>query len=53
MSPQECPPVPEGEDEPSGGAPEAVCGTVTVRLTIGADAGTEVTTDIPSGPGAP
>ncbi len=45
VAPQECPPVPEGEQRP----PEAVCGTVTVRL----DSGTEVTTDIPAGPGAP
>ncbi len=45
VAPQECPPVPEGDETP----PEAVCGTVTVRL----DSGAQVTTDIPAGPGAP
>ncbi|MEV6300120.1 YibE/F family protein [Actinoplanes sp. NPDC051861] len=42
-----CPEVPEGE------VPLADCGTVTVRLTSGSAAGTEITTDLPSGPGAP
>lgn len=39
----ECPPVPEGD------TPEENCGTVTVRL----DGGATITTDVPSGPGAP
>ncbi|GIE35634.1 hypothetical protein Ait01nite_086790 [Actinoplanes italicus] len=43
VSPEECPAVPEGEN------PLENCGTVTVRL----DDGTQVTTDIPVGPGAP
>ena len=49
VAPEQCPPVPEGEELP----PEAVCGTVTVKLTSGASAGEQVTTDIPAGPGAP
>ncbi|MEU4619895.1 YibE/F family protein [Actinoplanes sp. NPDC023801] len=43
VTPQECPAVPEGEK------PLENCGTVTVRL----EDGTQITTDIPSGPGAP
>jgi uncharacterized membrane protein len=43
VTPEECPPVPEGEN------PLENCGTVTVRL----DDGTRITTDIPAGPGAP
>ncbi|WP_430789984.1 YibE/F family protein [Actinoplanes sp. G11-F43] len=39
----ECPPVPEGD------TPEQTCGTVTVRL----DGGAVITTDLPTGPGAP
>ena len=38
-----CPPVPEGDE------PAEDCGTVTVRLADG----TEITTDVPTGPGAP
>jgi uncharacterized membrane protein len=47
VTPAECPPVPEGA--PGGAGP---CGTVQVRLTSGPQSGTEVTTDIPAGPGA-
>ncbi|MEU8665225.1 YibE/F family protein, partial [Actinoplanes philippinensis] len=43
VTPQECPPVPEGE------TPLENCGTVQVRL----DDGAVITTDIPNGPGAP
>jgi uncharacterized membrane protein len=43
VAPAQCPPVPEGE------TPLENCGTVTVRL----DDGTEITTDMPGGPGAP
>ncbi|MEV4705423.1 YibE/F family protein [Actinoplanes sp. NPDC049316] len=43
--------MPETEDELPA-APDAICGTVTVKLTSGADNGTTVTTDIPAGPGA-
>lgn len=39
----ECPPVPEGDD------PEENCGTVAVKLANG----TTITTDVPTGPGAP
>ncbi|HWS32136.1 MAG TPA: YibE/F family protein [Actinoplanes sp.] len=39
----ECPPVPEGD------TPEEKCGTVTVKL----DSGATITTDVPTGPGAP
>jgi uncharacterized membrane protein len=42
--------VPAGEETPAG--PAAICGTVTVRLTSGPDAGKDITTDIPTGPGA-
>lgn len=53
VSPQPCPPAPEGEQEqPLPGQPAPACGTVTVELTSGADSGTQVTTEIPSGPGA-
>ena len=49
--------LPEGEEfpeteEPPAEEPVVICGTVTVRLTEGADAGTPVTADIPNGPGA-
>ncbi|MEV4280488.1 YibE/F family protein [Actinoplanes xinjiangensis] len=43
VTPQECPPVPEGD------TPLENCGTVQVRL----DDGPVITTDIPNGPGAP
>ncbi|BEL02083.1 hypothetical protein Q0Z83_002740 [Actinoplanes sichuanensis] len=43
LTPQECPPVPEGDQ------PLENCGTVQVRL----DDGGVITTDIPNGPGAP
>lgn len=54
VSPQSCPAA-EGENEeaPGPSTPTIACGSVTVTLTSGRDAGTDVTTDIPSGPGAP
>jgi len=45
-----CPEPPEGEERPAGLPTE--CGTVTVKLSDGPDAGQTVSTDIPSGPGA-
>jgi uncharacterized membrane protein len=42
--------VPEGEETPASLA--GICGTVTVRLTSGPESGTDITTDIPIGPGA-
>jgi uncharacterized membrane protein len=42
--------VPAGEESPSGAA--TICGTVAVRLTSGPEAGKDITTDIPAGPGA-
>jgi uncharacterized membrane protein len=45
-----CPAPSEGQEEPPG--PPDRCGTVTVRLTDGAAAGTRVTTDVPAGPGS-
>jgi hypothetical protein len=42
--------VPTGEESPSGAA--TICGTVAVRLTSGPEAGKDITTDIPAGPGA-
>ena len=42
--------VPAGEETPASLA--GICGTVTVRLTSGPDKGTDITTDIPFGPGA-
>ncbi|MFC7528253.1 YibE/F family protein [Actinoplanes sp. GCM10030250] len=47
MAPVECPPVPEDD------IPLENCGTLTVRLTSGDAEGTEITTDLPNGPGAP
>ncbi|MCM0675742.1 YibE/F family protein [Micromonospora phytophila] len=44
-----CPPVPEGT--PTSGA--GPCGTVTVRVDDGPDAGEQVETPVPAGPGAP
>lgn len=46
-----CPAPPVGM-EGSGILPTE-CGTVTVALDDGPDAGTQITTDIPAGPGAP
>ncbi|GAA1635341.1 YibE/F family protein [Actinoplanes couchii] len=43
MTPVACPEVPAGD------TPEVNCGTLTVRL----DSGATITTEIPSGPGAP
>ena len=50
-----CPDVPveeelPGEETPVG--PPTVCGTVTVQVTSGPDAGTQISTEIPSGPGS-
>ncbi|MEH0970342.1 YibE/F family protein [Micromonospora sp. CPCC 205546] len=48
---QPCPPAPE-TPEGSPGA-EGPCGTVTVRVQDGPDAGRQVQTPVPAGPGAP
>lgn len=40
------------EDEAAQAAGQLDCGTVMVRVTSGPDAGQEITTDVPSGPGA-
>lgn len=45
-----CPESPEGQELPPGVPAE--CGTTTVKLTDGPDAGKRIKTDIPSGPGA-
>jgi uncharacterized membrane protein len=50
VDPIPCPELPE-DQEPSAGIARQ-CGTVTVRLFDGADAGEQVTTEIPAGPGA-
>ncbi|SCE78949.1 YibE/F family protein [Micromonospora mirobrigensis] len=49
---QECPPGPE---TPAGGPTgrDGPCGTVTVRVEQGPDAGREVEAPLPAGPGAP
>lgn len=47
-----CPPTPEPAD-PGLGADAGRCGEVTVRVEQGPDAGREVGTPIPAGPGAP
>jgi uncharacterized membrane protein len=47
----ECPQIPEQAELPEGFQATA-CGTVTVRLTSGDQAGQDVVTDLPSGPGA-
>ncbi|MFV2103910.1 YibE/F family protein [Micromonospora sp. LOL_024] len=46
-----CPPTPAPEGSPTASA--GPCGTVTVRVDSGPDAGQEVQTPIPAGPGAP
>ncbi|MBY8871715.1 YibE/F family protein [Micromonospora sp. PLK6-60] len=47
-----CPPTPDSpEGGPDGG--QRRCGTVTVRVAQGPDAGREVQTPVPDGPGAP
>jgi uncharacterized membrane protein len=48
-------PCPEPDDTPAGqaGVIRQRCGTVTVRVADGPDAGQEVTTQMPNGPGAP
>ncbi|MEU7994261.1 YibE/F family protein [Micromonospora sp. NPDC049060] len=47
-----CPPAPEAP-EGSPDAPQGPCGTVTVRVQDGPDAGQQIQTPIPAGPGAP
>ncbi|UQU67485.1 YibE/F family protein [Couchioplanes caeruleus] len=47
VKPAPCPPTPEGQEQPG-----QVCGVVTVVVTSGADKGTQITTDAPTGPGA-
>ncbi|SCG62486.1 YibE/F family protein [Micromonospora halophytica] len=47
-----CPPTPESP-EGSPGAAEGPCGTVTVKVEQGPDAGQQVQTPVPTGPGAP
>jgi uncharacterized membrane protein len=47
-----CPPTPE-VPEGTPGAATGPCGTVTVRVADGPDAGRQVETPVPSGPGAP
>ncbi|MER6757110.1 YibE/F family protein [Micromonospora echinofusca] len=47
-----CPPAPE-VPEGSPDAPQGPCGTVTVRVEDGPDAGQQVQTPVPAGPGAP
>ncbi|MER7330517.1 MULTISPECIES: YibE/F family protein [unclassified Micromonospora] len=47
-----CPPTPEAP-EGTPGAAEGPCGTVTVRVDDGPDAGQQVETPVPAGPGAP
>ena len=51
VAPQPCPPLPEDQEQLPG-EPAAACGTVTVTLTSGAQAGTQVNTELPSGPSA-
>jgi uncharacterized membrane protein len=48
VTPMPCPPLPADQEEQPG----EVCGTVTVVLTSGADSGSEVTAEMPAGPGA-
>ncbi|MGW1056907.1 YibE/F family protein [Micromonospora rubida] len=50
-----CPPQPETPEDSSGGpgAQDGPCGTVTVRVEQGPDAGQQVETPVPTGPGAP
>jgi uncharacterized membrane protein len=50
--PEECPEGPDAPAEQPGG-PNLKCGKVRVTLTSGPDKGTQIETDIPSGPGAP
>ncbi|MEH1098070.1 YibE/F family protein [Micromonospora sp. CPCC 205561] len=47
-----CPPAPE-TPEGSPDAAQGPCGTVTVRVDDGPDAGQQVETPVPAGPGAP
>lgn len=57
VSVQPCPAAPDGGGQPGAGDPApgqpGPCGTVTVRLTGGTDAGKQVETPMPAGPGAP
>lgn len=50
VRPVDCPELPDGQESVPGAPAE--CGNATVRLTDGVDAGRQVSTDIPSGPGA-
>ncbi|MFC7549316.1 YibE/F family protein [Plantactinospora sp. GCM10030261] len=56
VTPEACPENPELPEAPEGeaatGVPAPVCGTVAVRITDGAGAGSQVATEIPAGPGA-
>ncbi|SCL25196.1 Uncharacterized membrane protein [Micromonospora nigra] len=47
-----CPPTPESPEGTPAGS-QGPCGTVTVRVDDGPDAGQQVETSIPTGPGAP
>ncbi|MGB2568949.1 YibE/F family protein [Micromonospora citrea] len=47
-----CPPAPESPEGAPGTA-EGPCGTVTVKVEQGPDAGQQVQTPVPTGPGAP
>ncbi|MBQ1072733.1 YibE/F family protein [Micromonospora sp. C31] len=47
-----CPPAPE-TPEGGPGATRGPCGTVTVRVEGGPDAGQQIQTPVPAGPGAP
>ncbi|MFC8848758.1 MULTISPECIES: YibE/F family protein [unclassified Micromonospora] len=49
---EECPPQP-GTPEAGPDVADGPCGTVTVRVEQGPDAGQQVETPIPTGPGAP
>jgi uncharacterized membrane protein len=48
---QPCPPAAEGEQQPSASSPP-LCGTYTVKLASGPDAGRDITAEIQNGPGA-
>jgi uncharacterized membrane protein len=50
IDPGPCPATP---DTPNGFGPATVCGTATVTLTGGPDAGKQITSEIPSGAGTP
>ncbi|MFG1801785.1 YibE/F family protein [Micromonospora carbonacea] len=50
---EECPPQPETPEGGGPGVADGPCGTVTVRVEQGPDAGRQVETPVPTGPGAP